>query len=63
MGIKTDFEIMAKRVHEFANTQNKIEEISEMLIKLETVCEQACIELKEELESIKALNNTNGHGN
>jgi signal transduction histidine kinase/DNA-binding response OmpR family regulator len=56
MGISTDFEIMAKQVLEFASTQNRQDGIPELVLKLENVCTQACIELKEEYNLIKNKN-------
>jgi len=53
MGISTDFESMAKKVQEFARNQQQSEEIQDMVLQLENVCAQACIELKEELDTIK----------
>jgi len=50
MGISVDFENMAKKVQEFASTQNQSKGIDEMVLKLENVCEQACEELEVELE-------------
>ncbi|MCF8298762.1 MAG: PAS domain S-box protein [Saprospiraceae bacterium] len=64
MGIHTDFENMARKVQDYASYQIQLDEsmtgrqgIPELVVKLETVCEQACIELKEEFNSIK--NNKN----
>jgi PAS domain S-box-containing protein len=53
MGINADFEIMAKKVQEFASTQKQAEGITEMILQLENICTQACIELTEELNTIK----------
>ncbi len=53
MGISSDFENMAKKIQEYANAQHQIEEIDELLLKLELVCLQACIELEEEFNMIK----------
>ena len=52
MGMNTDFEEMARRVQEFANTQLHSDSIEEMVLQLETVCGQACEELKEELRRL-----------
>ena len=57
MGISVDYENMARQVQEYASTQQQAEGISEMVLKLEEVCLQACDELKIELNTIK--NNTN----
>lgn len=47
MGISADFENMAKKVKEFAVAMQKAEEMSDMVLQLEKVCTQACVELKE----------------
>ena len=56
MGINVDFENMAKKVQEYASTQQQTEGISEMVIKLEKVCMQACSELEIEFNAIKNNN-------
>jgi CheY-like chemotaxis protein len=57
MGISLDFENMAKKVQEHAiNQQQKIEIVS-LVNKLESALNEACLELKEELESIKNTKN------
>ncbi|MBB1195120.1 hybrid sensor histidine kinase/response regulator [Flavobacterium sp. SOK18b] len=53
MGISTDFEDIAKRIQEFANSQEKLNEIDELVLQLEEICLQACGELEEELNIIK----------
>jgi PAS domain S-box-containing protein len=53
MGISSDFENMAKRVQEYACTQQQTDNINDLVIQLETVCAQACQELKEEYTRIK----------
>jgi hypothetical protein len=56
MGISTDFENMAKQVQEYASRQNQIDGIPDLVLKLESVCAQACIELEEEYKNIKNKN-------
>ncbi len=56
MGMSIDFENMAKKVQEYAINQQQTEAISDMVLQLEQVCEQACSELTEELNSIKETN-------
>jgi PAS domain S-box-containing protein len=56
MGISIDFENMAKKVQEYASTQKQTEEITGMVLQLENICMQACIELQEEFDSIKNSN-------
>jgi len=53
MGISNDYENMAKRVVEFTNIQKMSGEIQELVLKIENVCTQACIELEEEYHIIK----------
>jgi CheY-like chemotaxis protein len=56
MGISEDFETMAKKVQEYASTQKQTDGISDMVIQLENVCEQACKELEMEFNTIKDTN-------
>jgi PAS domain S-box-containing protein len=53
MGINADFETIARKIQEFAGTQQTKEEIPGMVLQLENVCEQACKELKEEFNILK----------
>jgi len=53
MGINTDFENMAKKVQEYASTQQQTDGIPDLVLQLENVCTQACQELKEEYTRIK----------
>ena len=53
MGININFENMARKVQEYAGTQQQAEEIHDLVLQLESVCEQACKELTEELNIIK----------
>lgn len=57
MGISADFEQMAKKIQEYASTQQQTDSISEMVLKLENVCVQACQELEEELLKIRTTHN------
>ena len=52
MGINADFEAMAKRVKEYASTQQQTELIQGLVLQLENVCAQACIELREEFNAL-----------
>ena len=59
MGISKDFENIAKRVQEDANNiQLQANSISGMVQQLEDVCSQACRELEDEYNNIKAANVT-----
>lgn len=53
VGIKPDFEDMARKVQEYASTQKQSEGIPDMVLQLENVCVQACKELEVELNVIK----------
>jgi CheY-like chemotaxis protein len=55
MGISGDFESMAKKVVEYARTQEQTDSIPDFVSQLETVCLQACEELQEELNRIKYI--------
>ncbi|MGO4904009.1 ATP-binding protein [Flavobacterium sp. W20_MBD1_R3] len=53
MGINSDFENMAKKIQDFAISQEQSEGIYDLVLQLEEVCLQACSELEEELNIIK----------
>ena len=53
MGINTDFENMAKKIQDYASTQQLADGIHDMILQLENVCTQACKELTEEFNSLK----------
>lgn len=53
MGMSKDFEDMARKIQNFANTQLHSEDIERMVVQLETICGQACEELQEELINLK----------
>jgi PAS domain S-box-containing protein len=53
MGMSIDFENMAKRIQEFANTQQQTGNMREMVLELGDICTQACVELEVELSKIK----------
>jgi PAS domain S-box-containing protein len=56
MGISIDFENIAKKIQEYAGAQLQTEGISMLVMQIENICSQACIELQEELELIKNPN-------
>jgi len=56
VGISPDFERMAKKVQEYANTQQDADGIPGMIQQIENVCNQACKELEAEYNSIKNAN-------
>ncbi len=53
MGINPDFADMAKKVQDYASNQQHSEGIPEMVLQLEEVCEQACVELTEDYNTFK----------
>ena len=53
MGISPNFENMAKKIQEYASTQQQTDGILDLVLQLESVCNKACEELKEELITIK----------
>lgn len=57
MGISSEFENMAKKIQEYAITQQQTDGIGDLVMQLETVCTQSCKELQEAFEIIK--NKTN----
>jgi CheY-like chemotaxis protein len=56
MGIHKDFENMAKKIQEYARTQQHLDEVQELVLQLENVCSQVCEELEEEFILIKKNN-------
>ncbi len=56
MGISIDVENMAKKVQEFASTQEQTEGILALVLEIEKVCAQACIELEIEFNIFKKTN-------
>ena len=55
VGINPNFETMTKKIQEFAITQQQVDVVDDMVLQLESVCAQACIELEEELNTIRNL--------
>ncbi|MBN2262698.1 MAG: response regulator, partial [Prolixibacteraceae bacterium] len=56
VGMSSDFEDIAKKVQEYASTQKQTADISNLVLKLECACDQACVELNEALNSLKMKN-------
>lgn len=55
MGIHNDYVDMAKKIQEYATTQEQTEGIQDLVMQLGTVCTQACIELEVEFDRMKRL--------
>ncbi len=53
IGMSVDFEEIAKKVQEFASTQQQTEGIPDLMTQLENACIQACAELEVELTAMK----------
>ncbi|OIP02577.1 MAG: hybrid sensor histidine kinase/response regulator [Bacteroidetes bacterium CG2_30_32_10] len=53
MGINSDFENMAKKIKEYATTQQLTDGIPDMVLQIENICTQACKELEIEYNAIK----------
>jgi len=53
VGLSGDSENLARKIHELAGTLLKKDNIQNMVLEMEAICSQACIELAEELESMK----------
>jgi PAS domain S-box-containing protein len=56
VGISIDFENMAKKIQDYASSQQQADGMPAMVLQLENVCVQACRELQEELTRIKKTN-------
>jgi len=53
MGISGDFEIIARKIQDYATTQQLNDSIHDLVLQLENVCNQSCRELEIELEQLK----------
>jgi HPt (histidine-containing phosphotransfer) domain-containing protein len=53
MGIHKDYEEMARKIQEYARFQKSLGKLPGLVKQLETVCSQACLELKEANKLIK----------
>ena len=60
VGISTDFENIAKKIQDYASNQQQTDVITEMILNIENVCTQSCIELEEEYNIIKAAGQLTG---
>ena len=56
MGISKEYENIAKQVQEYSSTNQQAAEMPELVLQLENICNQTCIELKEEYNKIKNAN-------
>jgi len=53
VGLGENSENLAREIHEMAGTLMKKDSIENMVLEMELICSRACIELAEELESMK----------
>ncbi len=56
MGIGVEFENMARKVQEYASAQEQTDGIPSLILQLEMIIEQACLELEREFNRIKNAN-------
>jgi CheY-like chemotaxis protein len=56
MGIQKDNEDIARKIQEYSASKQNLNEIPELILKLDAVCSKACEELKEEYEYIQKSN-------
>lgn len=56
MGIDTEFENMAKKIQDYANTQQQTDKIPDMVLQIENLCNQSITELKAEHKKLKRKN-------
>ncbi len=54
VGMSKDYEKMAVKLQEYAGTQEHLEEIPDLVLQLENILDQACLELEEEYNLIKS---------
>jgi PAS domain S-box-containing protein len=54
VGISSDFEHIAKKIQEYANSQQEEHNVHSLVLQLENICMQACGELEEEFNRIKS---------
>jgi PAS domain S-box-containing protein len=56
VGINMDFENTARKIQEYSKTETQTDEIPDLVLQIENVCNRACEELKEEYIRIKNVN-------
>jgi CheY-like chemotaxis protein len=56
MGIHQDAENKARKIQEYASKEQHLDEIQELVLQLNSICSQACDELKEEYNFLKLTN-------
>ncbi len=53
IGMSNEYEMMAKKIQDYATMQEQAEDIDHLIQQLENACNQACTELIEEFERLK----------
>jgi hypothetical protein len=53
MGMDKDFEIMAKKIQEYSGSRKQLDEIEGLILQVDSICSQACLELREEYKLIE----------
>jgi HPt (histidine-containing phosphotransfer) domain-containing protein len=53
MGMNKDFETMAKMIQEYSASGKQLDKIEGLVMQIDTICSQACLELKEEYKLIE----------
>lgn len=56
MGMSSDLEMIAKKIQEYAHTQEESHNIHELVLRMEHICTQACKELAADFQRIKEGN-------
>jgi PAS domain S-box-containing protein len=52
MGIRQEFENLAKTIQEYSGVRQHLDELPKLILQLDNICLQACVELKEEYKMI-----------
>ncbi len=55
MGLNADYEKIARNIQDYAAQRQQHDGITDLMIQLENVCEQACEELEKELKKLKKI--------
>ena len=56
VGIHKDYENIARKIQEYARTQQHLDEVPDLVIQIDNVCTQACRELQETYNILKKQN-------
>jgi CheY-like chemotaxis protein len=51
MGMHNDYEIMARKIQEYSSVREHLDEVNDMVLKIEDICTMACEVLKGELNT------------